>query len=71
VKTSRYPSVSTYVNFQLQATPLAELLEPYDQAQRERLTTLVVDELEARAAAFVGEAEFAFPQAAHVVTAVA
>ena len=70
-KTSHYPSVSAFVEFQLQATPLAAAIDPYDKPQRERLAALLVDELEARLAAFVGEREFAFPQAAHVATAIA
>jgi SAM-dependent methyltransferase len=70
-KTSRYPSVSDYVRFQLQATPLAAVLDPYDRPERDRLTTLVVDELATRLATFVREREFAFPQVAHVATAIA
>lgn len=70
-KTSRYPSVSEYVRFQLQATPLAAVLEPYDPLERDRLSALVVDELATRLATFVREREFAFPQVAHVATATA
>ena len=70
-KTSRYPSVSEFVRFQLQATPLAATLDGYGQSQRDRLTVLLVDKLVARLAAFVREREFAFPQVAHVVTAIA
>jgi ubiquinone/menaquinone biosynthesis C-methylase UbiE len=70
-KTSRYPSVSDYVRFQLQATPLAAVLDPYDRPERDRLTTLVVDELATRLATFVREREFAFPQVAHIATAIA
>lgn len=70
-KTSRYPSVSEYVRFQLQATPLAAGFDSYDQPERDRLTALVVDELSTRLAAFVREREFAFPQVAHVATVVA
>jgi ubiquinone/menaquinone biosynthesis C-methylase UbiE len=70
-RTSRYPSVSEFVRFQLQATPLAATLDRYDQLERDRLTALVVDDLSARLAPFVGEGEFAFPQVAHVVTAIA
>lgn len=68
-KTSRYPSVSEYVRFQLQATPLAAVLEPYDPPERDRLIALVVDELATELTAFVREREFAFPQAAHIATA--
>lgn len=67
-KTSRYPSLSDYVRFQLRATPLAAARDPYDQPERDRLAALVVDELGVRLAAYVREREFAFPQVAHVAT---
>jgi hypothetical protein len=70
-KTSRYPSLSEYVRFQLQATPLAVVLEPLGPPERERLTARVVDELATRLAAFMHEREFAFPQVAHIATATA
>jgi ubiquinone/menaquinone biosynthesis C-methylase UbiE len=70
-KTSRYPSVSEYVRFQLQATPLAAVFDPFEQAERDRLTSLLVDELGARLATLVREREFAFPQVAHIATAIA
>jgi ubiquinone/menaquinone biosynthesis C-methylase UbiE len=69
--TSRYPSVSDYVRFQLQATPLAALLVPYDQPQRELLAARLVEELGASLAAFIREREFVFPQVAHIATATA
>jgi ubiquinone/menaquinone biosynthesis C-methylase UbiE len=67
-KTSRYPSVSGYVRFQLQATPLADVLGRYDQSHRDRLTTLLVEELEGTLAPFAGERGLAFPQVAHIAT---
>jgi ubiquinone/menaquinone biosynthesis C-methylase UbiE len=67
-KTSRYPSVSDYVRFQLQATPLATLLERYEEPERDRLATLLVDDLRTELAAFDRDGEFAFPQLAHVAT---
>jgi ubiquinone/menaquinone biosynthesis C-methylase UbiE len=70
-KTSRYPSVSDYVRFQLQATPLATVLDPRDESERDRLAALLADDLRARLAAFVREGAFAFPQVAHVATAAA
>lgn len=70
-KTSCYPSVSDYVRFQLQATPLAAALDPYDQPGRDRLTALIVDELATKLTGFVREREFAFPQVAHIATAIA
>ena len=68
-KTSRYPSVSEYVQFQLRATPLADLIKTYAQPERDRLAGLVADELAASVPAFVHDREFAFPQLAHVATA--
>jgi hypothetical protein len=70
-KTSRYPSVSEYVHLQLQATPLAEVLDPYDQPYRDGLAAVLADELEARLAVFTSERELAFPQVANVATAIA
>jgi ubiquinone/menaquinone biosynthesis C-methylase UbiE len=70
-KASRYPSVSDYVRFQLQATPLAAVLDAYDPPERDRLTALVVDELATELAAFGRERELAFPQVAHIATATA
>ena len=69
--TSRYPSVGDYVRFQLLATPLAAVLDSYDQPQRDRVATLLADELGTRLAAFVRGREFVFPQVAHIATAVA
>ena len=70
-KTSHYPSLAAYVDFQLQATPLAAILEPFDQLGRDRLAILVVDDLAATVGAFARDREFAFPQTAHVATAIA
>jgi SAM-dependent methyltransferase len=70
-KTSHYPSVSAFVDFQLQATPLAAILDPDDPAERDRLAALLVAELKTRVGAFVREREFAFPQTAHIATATA
>ena len=67
-KTSRYPSVSDYVRFQLQATPLADVLTRYDQSDRDRLTTLLVEELGGRLAPFARDGGLAFPQVAHIAT---
>jgi hypothetical protein len=60
--------VSDYVRFQLQATPLATLLEHYEEPERDRLATLLVDDLGTELAAFDRDGEFAFPQLAHVAT---
>jgi ubiquinone/menaquinone biosynthesis C-methylase UbiE len=68
-KTSRYPSLSAYVDFQLQATPLAAILDPNDRPGSDRLAAAVVDALDARVGAFVDERGFAFPQTAHVASA--
>lgn len=70
-KTSHYPSVSAYVDFQLQATPLAAILDPGDPAERDRLAAALCAELGTKVGAFVREQEFAFPQTAHIATAVA
>lgn len=67
-KTSRYPSVSDYVRFQLEATPLAAVVERYEQPERQRLISLLVDELSTELAAFVRGGAFSFPQVAHVAT---
>jgi len=70
-KTSRFPSIAEYVRFQLRATPLAAVFARYDRHERGRLEVLVVGDLEARLTRFVGEREFAFPQVAHIATAIA
>jgi ubiquinone/menaquinone biosynthesis C-methylase UbiE len=68
--TSRYPSVSDFVRFQVQATPLAGVLARHGGSERARLTSRLIEELSTTLASFVDEREFAFPQVAHVATAV-
>lgn len=70
-KTSRYPSVADYVLFQFAATPLATVLHDRSAAEREGLVSCLVGELGAALGRSVGERDFAFPQVAHVVSAVA
>lgn len=67
-KPSRYPSVSDYVRLQLEATPLAAVLDRREQPERDRLVTLLVDELSTELATFVRDGELAFLQLAHVAT---
>jgi hypothetical protein len=63
--------VSEYVRFQLQATPVADVLARCDPPERDRLAELLVEELGASLAPFVRERELAFPQVAHIATATA
>jgi len=68
-KSSRYPSLSDFVSFQLRATPLASVLAQYKEPQRDGLTALLVEDLNPRLAGFVRGGDLVFPQVAHVVIA--
>jgi len=67
-RTSHYPSVSEYVRFQLEATPLAAALAGCDEPERDRCIALLVEELQTRLAPFASDQGLAFPQVAHVAT---
>src|SRR5215831_4311928 len=65
----RFASVEEWVRIQFAATPLADLLERREPAERERLVTLVGADVGARLARLVHDGGLAFPQEVHVALA--
>ena len=68
-RTVRFHSVEEYVRVQLEATPLAVLMNERDAEQRDVLVGALVEDVGAALAPYVGPEALVFPQEVHVVLA--
>jgi ubiquinone/menaquinone biosynthesis C-methylase UbiE len=68
-KRVHYPSPSDYVRIQLAATPLATLFAAEEGADWERVIRVLVEEVAAALAPYLGEQGLAFPQEVHIALA--
>ena len=68
-KLVRFPSVTDYVRVQLTATPLASLIDGYDDRRKELVVEALVEDVASALATYAGDDGLNFPQEVHVLLA--